>query len=105
MLLWKNHSIGKNNYPQCVLSSVTYISTIFCSFYRLLLVCELYFVDMRPALSHARKLRVLILLIALSSFLIIVFEGSILMGSDHGKYYFCRGKAGYSGFQVTGMID
>ena len=77
----------------------------FCSFYRLLLVCELYFVDMRPALSYARKLRVLFLLIALSSFLIIVYEGSILMISDHGKYYFCRGRAGYSRFQVTGMIE
>ena len=101
----KTKSIGKNNYLQCVLSSVTYISFIFCSFYRLLLVCELYFVDMRPALSHARKLRVLFLLIALSSFLIIVYEGSILMISDHGKYYFCRGRAGYSRFQVTGMIE
>ena len=99
VLLWKNHSIGKNNYLQCVLSSVTYISIIFCSFYRLLLVCELYFVDMRPALSHARKLRVLFLLIALSSFLIIVFEGSILMVSDHGKYYFCRGRAGTPNFK------
>ena len=82
------------------------IYSFFCSFYRLLLVCELYFVDMRPALSHARKLRVLFLLIALSSFLIIVYEGSILMVSDHGKYYFCRGGGGeYSGFQVTGMIE
>ena len=89
----------KNNYLQCVLSSVTYISIIFCSFYRLLLVCELYFVDMRPALSHARKLRVLFLLIALSSVLIIVFEGSILMVSDHGKYYFCRGRAGPPNFK------
>ena len=92
----KKHSIGKNNYLQCVLSSVTYIP-FFCSFYRLLLVCELYFVDMRPALSHARKLRVLFLLIALSSFLIIVYEGSILMVSDHGKYYFCRGGLGGGG--------
>ena len=82
------------------------IYSFFCSFYRLLLVCELYFVDMRPALSHARKLRVLFLLIALSSFLIIVYEGSILMVSDHGKYYFCRRGGGeYSGFQMTGMIE
>ena len=39
-------------------------------------------------MSHARKLRVLVLLIALCSLFMIAYEGNFLLVADRGKYMY-----------------
>ncbi|KAJ7360575.1 hypothetical protein OS493_015683 [Desmophyllum pertusum] len=50
-------------------------------------VCSLCCREMRRLLSHGRKLRVLLLLITISSVFLIAYQGDIVWLSDHGTRF------------------